>query len=512
MPTTLLANKPKTELLSSVANPPITPVVASPKIIPDATGTGRTEYNADGTSTHFQGALQASPTPAPAPVLGLTPGQQADLSAKGYSVPAPKLPTPTPTIDSEAAKVSQPGTIQPPPAPATITSLPQDEQAARDAALKGKIDSLTNASLAEVNKIKLIGKQNIGASKGFLAKVGALGRTVSGAPVETGLGVLSRIQDQTNLAVREEQENLDRAIAGANADEQIAIKANITELNKLQQTNFENALKLYQASKDDYISTPEGIFNKTTGKIVIAAPVKLDTKIVEVGGRKLLINMQTNETMRDLGAVGDNNADVIKQYPDAGILPTDDASAIQLKLKSSEKYKKETQQEKWSEPYKLGGDYVQKNSLTGEIRTAVNVAAGGGTNEISNKPIQLSADDRQALLGSGLSQPEVNAIEKDVNEFGLSKVLEGISDTKQKEALQKAYGQTAEEKKFLSKDYLAGLFTEDQLKTAAKAAGFRGVLTNWESEKEKYLTSLETSINQYRLAGYTDKEILALMK
>lgn len=32
----------------------------------------------------------------------------------------------------------------------------------------------------------------------------------------------------------------------------------------------------------------------------------------------------------------------------------------------------------WSEPYKLGGDYVQKNSLTGEVRTAVNVPQGGG--------------------------------------------------------------------------------------------------------------------------------------
>jgi len=33
--------------------------------------------------------------------------------------------------------------------------------------------------------------------------------------------------------------------------------------------------------------------------------------------------------------------------------------------------------ETWSEPYSLGGDIVQKNSRTGEVRTAVNVASGG---------------------------------------------------------------------------------------------------------------------------------------
>jgi len=36
-----------------------------------------------------------------------------------------------------------------------------------------------------------------------------------------------------------------------------------------------------------------------------------------------------------------------------------------------------TKQAQWSEPYLMGGDYVQKNTQTGEIRTAVNVASGG---------------------------------------------------------------------------------------------------------------------------------------
>ena len=44
--------------------------------------------------------------------------------------------------------------------------------------------------------------------------------------------------------------------------------------------------------------------------------------------------------------------------------------------------------EKWSEPYSLGGDLVQKNLATGEIRTAVNVASGkGGEKEQTQKEI-----------------------------------------------------------------------------------------------------------------------------
>lgn len=35
-------------------------------------------------------------------------------------------------------------------------------------------------------------------------------------------------------------------------------------------------------------------------------------------------------------------------------------------------------EESWGDPFLLGGDYVQRNNVTGEIRTAVNVAAGSG--------------------------------------------------------------------------------------------------------------------------------------
>lgn len=44
---------------------------------------------------------------------------------------------------------------------------------------------------------------------------------------------------------------------------------------------------------------------------------------------------------------------------------------------SSSSFLASENKKEWSEPYLMGGDYVQKNEKTGEIRTAVNVAGGG---------------------------------------------------------------------------------------------------------------------------------------
>ena len=54
------------------------------------------------------------------------------------------------------------------------------------------------------------------------------------------------------------------------------------------------------------------------------------------------------------------------------------------------------QEEKWSEPYLMGGDYVQKNLKTGQIRTAVNVA---GTEGGDNKEKKLIDKFKSSALG-----------------------------------------------------------------------------------------------------------------
>lgn len=53
--------------------------------------------------------------------------------------------------------------------------------------------------------------------------------------------------------------------------------------------------------------------------------------------------------------------------------------------------------EAWGDPYMLGGDYVQRNSATGEIRTAVNVASGDSTSTAAARAAQQRADINAAI-------------------------------------------------------------------------------------------------------------------
>lgn len=51
---------------------------------------------------------------------------------------------------------------------------------------------------------------------------------------------------------------------------------------------------------------------------------------------------------------------------------------VQKNLRTGEIRVATSQGDEWSQPYQLGGDYVQKNVRTGEVRTAVNVDKGTG--------------------------------------------------------------------------------------------------------------------------------------
>jgi hypothetical protein len=72
------------------------------------------------------------------------------------------------------------------------------------------------------------------------------------------------------------------------------------------------------------------------------------------------------------------------------------------------------------------------------------------------------------------------------------------------------------EQQFLNTDYFRNIFTSEQLKKAAKEAGYTagGFLGFGVGEQgiNDYLNYLMTTISQYRKAGFSDEEILSLMK
>lgn len=131
---------------------------------------------------------------------------------------------------------------------------------------------------------------------------------------------------------------------------------------------------------------------------------------------------------------------------------------------------------------------------------------------------EMTGSQRSQLLSGGFTFEDVKAMEGDLAQFGIEQVTQGM-DKKQSDLVKRVLagsdsvddvGEEAEQ--FLDTSYFEGLFTDDALKTAAKEAGFRGVMTSWGSEKTKYLDYLMDTVEQYRAAGYTDQEILKMMK
>lgn len=174
------------------------------------------------------------------------------------------------------------------------------------------------------------------------------------------------------------------------------------------------------------------------------------------------------------------------------------------------------------EEFKLFYGRMPKDIAELNAFTASRGAAGRAPSDVG-KPISLTTTDRQALLGAGFSQSEITAIEKDINQYGIGKVLEGISSAEQKKAIQKVYGGT-ETKPFITTEFLktqfAGSSIDAMLKTIGKnrkdyASFWESAATeeqNIKNDFAKYIEGLMPIVEQYRVAGYTDKEILALMK
>jgi len=135
-------------------------------------------------------------------------------------------------------------------APDFMSSLSPQDETLRQESLDLELSNIHEEASQEIDNIRDAGKKKIGAAKGFLAKIGALGRTVSGAPVDTNLGVLS---DQNNMiqdAMAEARTNRDNAKAAAKIGSAEAANEQLEAYNKLIQTNFDNALKIVQEDRE----------------------------------------------------------------------------------------------------------------------------------------------------------------------------------------------------------------------------------------------------------------------
>lgn len=133
---------------------------------------------------------------------------------------------------------------------------------------------------------------------------------------------------------------------------------------------------------------------------------------------------------------------------------------------------------------------------------------------------KFSQTQQSQLLSGGFSLPDITNLQADVAASGLDAVLANPSLTEtQKTVLRRTLagsdsvsGLSDPGQQFITTDYLEGLFSDDALKKAAAADGYRHLLTSWSTEKATYLAHLMDTVKQYRIAGYNDQDILKMMQ
>lgn len=135
-----------------------------------------------------------------------------------------------------------------------------------------------------------------------------------------------------------------------------------------------------------------------------------------------------------------------------------------------------------------------------------------------DKGFELSSPQRSQLLSGGFNFDDVKMMEQDLAKYGLEQVTSGMPKAQADLVKRVLAGSNAvnevgvKSEEFINEDYLSTLFTDEQMKTAAKDAGFRSIMTSWGTEKKKYLQYLMETVAKYREAGYDDQEILKMMQ
>lgn len=130
--------------------------------------------------------------------------------------------------------------------------------------------------------------------------------------------------------------------------------------------------------------------------------------------------------------------------------------------------------------------------------------ASGLQKQTDSNDVVLASTEKQILLGAGLSTPMINAIQRDINDYGIDTVLASPDLTgSQKDAIRKVYG-AAETASGLGRSDVATIL-------GIKDDGSGKIFGFGESTSEK-LDKVMESVLVYRNAGYTDKDIVELLK
>jgi hypothetical protein len=93
----------------------------------------------------------------------------------------------------------------------------------------------------------------------------------------------------------------------------------------------------------------------------ITTTKKLETSVIQSGGKQLLIDNQTGKTIADLGQSDDVVKSLMEKFPDAGITQSDSVSVAQSKLQNSQIYQASISKVADAKIIKINGVDYQQN-------------------------------------------------------------------------------------------------------------------------------------------------------
>lgn len=265
--------------------------------------------------------------------------------------------------------------------------------------------------------------------------------------------------------------------------------------DKLQQHSVDEE-KIASAIRDKYTLLSAGLDAQTTQRLVADIDNRRATLVAAKKAELDQYNENRNFALSQLKEFNDTEykrqqleldkqkADVDAKYK-SGQLTVDQYNAESTRIKAE------------------SGALLDKANAAKAYRESEGAAGG----------YKFSNDDVGKLINSGLSQQDVANIQADLKAHGADEVLKGLPANQQSIVRDVLAG--GNQKQFLTKDYIKNLYTDQQLKDEAYKAGFKsgGVFGLGQgADTEAYLNHMNDLIGQYRSAGYTDADILKLMK
>jgi len=215
------------------------------------------------------------------------------------------------------------------------------------------VQNQINTKLAEFNQIQ--------------AQLQALSTEVAGKPITMASIIGAQSQIQNKLIAQKNSFAADIGLLQAQA---LALQGQLTDA----QNAANRSVDLRYSDIETRLNNQATLINLLQGQLTKEEQTRADAVKLYLADQQTAIDDQ-KQVEKDIQSVmltaAQNGApsDLLSQISTS-------ASVVEATQRAGT-YLQEPK-EQWSEPYSLGGDLVQKNLKTGEIRTAVNVAAGGG--------------------------------------------------------------------------------------------------------------------------------------